>query len=77
MGSSFNCASFTKLARWKDFQRSFHQVYFGMLFLIASFVILVSQTVYAFVLAMIILTIGEQLPFHKFRQLLISYHHMG
>ncbi|GAB5054186.1 MULTISPECIES: MFS transporter [Pediococcus] len=48
----------------KIFKDPFHQVYFGMLFLIASFVILVFAKQYiAFVLAMIILTIGEAVTF--------------
>ncbi|GEL15000.1 MDR family MFS transporter [Pediococcus cellicola] len=48
----------------KFFKDPFHQVYFGMLFLIASFVILVFAKAYwSFVLAMIILTIGEAITF--------------
>ncbi|WPC16786.1 MFS transporter [Pediococcus inopinatus] len=48
----------------KMFKDPFHQVYFGMIFIIASFVILVFATQYiAFVLAMIILTIGEAITF--------------
>ncbi|GAB5051894.1 MDR family MFS transporter [Pediococcus ethanolidurans] len=48
----------------KMFKDPFHQVYFGMLFLIASYVILVFATQYiAFVFAMIILTIGEAITF--------------
>ncbi|AMV63036.1 permease of the major facilitator superfamily [Pediococcus damnosus] len=48
----------------KVFKDPFHQVYVGMVFIIASFVILVFATQYvAFVLSMIILTIGEAITF--------------